>query len=217
MGVLILFHFPFLMMNNINKTEAAVFPLCQLLSLHDDYTSPVSSDYSEIIYIRSTFNCVNFVCRSIHKYKIPMKYLFTFKLVILHIIWNPRIQVSTNMSNVVKPRNFVPTKLNDFTVLWLYLCVMSAPVPPWSRLTWTRASRTAMPPCGSSSTTSSPRPKTGWNHSKTTLHVLIAWLVWFFPPFCTLIQASKNPLDRSLQDKWLWRNVLKPAQISIHI
>jgi len=25
--------------------------------------------------------------------------------------------VSTNMSNVLKPRNFVPTKLNDFTVV----------------------------------------------------------------------------------------------------
>jgi len=29
----------------------------------------------------------------------------------LHIIWNLQIQVSTNMSNVVKPWNFVPINL----------------------------------------------------------------------------------------------------------
>ena len=34
----------------------------------------------------------------------------------MHIIWNPRLNVSTNMSNVVKPQKFVPTELNDFTV-----------------------------------------------------------------------------------------------------
>ena len=30
---------------------------------------------------------------------------------------NPRIQVSTTMSVIVKPRNFMPTEINDFTVL----------------------------------------------------------------------------------------------------
>jgi len=35
---------------------------------------------------------------------------------LLHIIWNPQIQVPTYMSNVVKPWNYMPTKLNDFTV-----------------------------------------------------------------------------------------------------
>jgi len=34
----------------------------------------------------------------------------------LHIIWNPWIQASLNMFNVIKEWNFVPTKLNDFTV-----------------------------------------------------------------------------------------------------
>jgi len=36
---------------------------------------------------------------------------------LLHITWNLQIQVSTNMPIVGKPRNFVPMKLNDFTVL----------------------------------------------------------------------------------------------------
>jgi len=68
--------------------------------------------------------------RAIHELKIPTKYLFT--LIILHIILNPRIEVSTNMSNVVKPQGFVSTKLNDFTVFLLniqvlhYLCTRAA-------------------------------------------------------------------------------------------
>ena len=66
------------------------------------------------IYISWTFILVHFVSRAIYDFKIPTKFLFT--LIILHIISNPQIQVSTNMSNVVKPQNFVPTKLNDFTV-----------------------------------------------------------------------------------------------------
>jgi len=53
--------------------------------------------------------------RAIHKFKTAMKYMY-FILVILQIIWNPQIQGSTNTSNVIKARNFVPTKLNDFTV-----------------------------------------------------------------------------------------------------
>jgi len=47
--------------------------------------------------------------RTIHEYKITMKYLFT--LVIFNIILNPQIQMSTNMSIVVKPRNLVSSKL----------------------------------------------------------------------------------------------------------
>jgi len=47
--------------------------------------------YCEIINIRWTF-FVFFVGSAIHKFKIPLKYLFT--LVILHIIWNPWIQAS---------------------------------------------------------------------------------------------------------------------------
>jgi len=38
-------------------------------------------------------------------------YKILIHLVILHIMWNPQIQVSTNMFNVVKPGNFVPTIL----------------------------------------------------------------------------------------------------------
>ena len=60
------------------------------------------------------FNFVYFVGRTHFKFKIPTKKLFT--LVVLHIICNPPIQVSTNMSSIVKPRNVMPTKLNDFTV-----------------------------------------------------------------------------------------------------
>ena len=36
------------------------------------------------------------------------------------IIYNSQIQVSTNMSIVVKPQNFEPMKLNDFTVRSLF-------------------------------------------------------------------------------------------------
>jgi len=72
-------------------------------------------NYSEIIFIHWTFNFVYLVGRTIHELKIPMKYLFT--LVIFNIIWNPQIEVFTNMSIIVKPQNLVPMKLNDFTVL----------------------------------------------------------------------------------------------------
>ena len=41
-----------------------------------------------------------------------------YSLIVMLIIWNSRIQVSTNMSNVVKPWNVVPTKLNDFPVIY---------------------------------------------------------------------------------------------------
>jgi len=71
--------------------------------------------YSETIFICWTFNFIYFIGRTIHKFKIPTKYLFTE--VVFKIIWNPQIQVSTSMSIVVKPRNLVPTKYNDFTVL----------------------------------------------------------------------------------------------------
>ena len=54
--------------------------------------------------------------RAIHELKIPTKYLVTYIIVTVHIIWNQRLKVSTNMSNVVKPQKFVPTELNDFTV-----------------------------------------------------------------------------------------------------
>jgi len=69
-----------------------------------------------MINIRWTFNLVYFVDRAIHEFKIPTKNLYTW--VILHIIWNPQIQVFTNMFNVDKPWNFMPMKLNNFTVVW---------------------------------------------------------------------------------------------------
>jgi len=77
--------------------------------------------YCEIINIRWTFNFVYFVDRAIYEFKIPMKYVFT--LDILHITRNTQNQVSTNMSNDVKPRNFVPTELNDFAVTFI-ACVI---------------------------------------------------------------------------------------------
>jgi len=53
--------------------------------------------------------------RAIRIFKIPTKHLFT--LVTLPIIWKSQIPVSTNMSIVIKPQNFMPIKLNDFTEL----------------------------------------------------------------------------------------------------
>ena len=67
--------------------------------------------YCQVIFIYWT---LTFVGRTIYKFNVTIKYLFTS--VILNIIWNPRIQVSINMSIIINPRNFAPTKLNDFTV-----------------------------------------------------------------------------------------------------
>jgi len=44
------------------------------------------------------------------------KFFIYFKKILLIINLTSTNQVSTNMSTVVKPRNFVPMKLNDFTV-----------------------------------------------------------------------------------------------------
>jgi len=57
---------------------------------------------------------MNFGVTTIQEFKILKKYLFN--LVIFHIILNPRIQVSTIMSIVVKQQKFVPMELNDLTV-----------------------------------------------------------------------------------------------------
>jgi len=73
--------------------------------------------YCKIIIIRWKFHFMYFVGRAIHKFNISIKYLFT--LVIYHTLWNLRIKVSTNMSSIVKLRNCVPMKLNDFTVGFL--------------------------------------------------------------------------------------------------
>jgi len=70
--------------------------------------------YCETIRICWTYNFVFFVGKTIHEFMIRTKYLFT--LVILQIIWNSWIQVSTNMSNGINPRIFVPKILNSFTV-----------------------------------------------------------------------------------------------------
>jgi len=80
------------------------------------FLSNLLTNYCEHIFIRWTFIFVFFDGRAIHEYKIPTKYLFT--LVMLHIIWNLRIQVSMNMPIFVKPWNFVPMKLNAFTVVY---------------------------------------------------------------------------------------------------
>jgi len=85
----------------------SLFKFCVLKSLYRIYW--------EIIFIHWTFNFVFFMGRAIHEFKIPTKYLFTSFL--LHIIRNPRTQVSTNLSIAVTPPNFVPIKLNDFTVI----------------------------------------------------------------------------------------------------
>jgi len=71
-------------------------------------------EYCEIIFICWTFNFMYFVGGAIYEFKILLKYLFV--LIILSMIWNSRIQVSTNMSIVFKPWNFVPMKLHYFTV-----------------------------------------------------------------------------------------------------
>jgi len=44
-----------------------------------------------------------------------------FTLVRLHIICNPRNQLSARMTSIVNLRNFMPMKLNDFTVVYFNL------------------------------------------------------------------------------------------------
>jgi len=66
-------------------------------------------------YLLNILFCVFLVHMAIHKFKIPTNVLFKYK-VMMHIIWNPKIQMSMNMSIVIKPWNFVPMKLNAFTV-----------------------------------------------------------------------------------------------------
>jgi len=66
------------------------------------YLSTTNCLYCEIIFSCWTCSLVYFMGRTIQEFKIQMKYFFT--LVIFNIIWNPWMQVSTNMSNVVKPR-----------------------------------------------------------------------------------------------------------------
>jgi len=75
-------------------------------------------------YICWPFNFLVFICRAINKFKIPTKYLFP--LVILHIIWNPQIQVSTN--HRIKPRNFVHMKLKWFHSI--YICISESAMYP---------------------------------------------------------------------------------------
>ena len=86
----------------------------------------VSFEICKNIFICWTFNFVFFMVRAIHK--LP-KYLFIF--VILHIIWNPRIQVSTNMSIMVKPQNYVAMKRNNCTGVRPGVCGRC-----WQRWLW---------------------------------------------------------------------------------
>jgi len=71
----------------------------------------------EIICFLWTFNFEYSVGRAIHQFKIPTKYLFN--LVILHIIWNQRMYVSTKISKVVKPRYLMPSKFIYFHNVFL--------------------------------------------------------------------------------------------------
>ena len=69
---------------------------------------------SEIIYICCTFNFVYFIGSAIYEFKTPTEY---FKgHLFLSKTKKTQIWFSTNISIVVKPRNFVPMILNDFTV-----------------------------------------------------------------------------------------------------
>jgi len=71
--------------------------------------------YFEIIFIRWTFNFVFFMGSAIHKFKFSPKRELT--LVILRIIWNPQIQVSTNMPSLMVSWNFVPMNIEMISQL----------------------------------------------------------------------------------------------------
>ena len=89
------------------------FPGLFIRNFSPTFLLPLSC-YCEIIFMRWTFNLMYFVGRTFHKLKISMKYIFPS--VIFHKIWKTQIYVSRNMSIIVKPRNLVPTKWNNFTV-----------------------------------------------------------------------------------------------------
>jgi len=61
--------------------------------------------YCEIIFICWTFNFLYFVGRTVNKFKRPMKFLSNYFCVLFE---NPRIQVTKNMSIIVKPKWFQP-------------------------------------------------------------------------------------------------------------
>jgi len=82
------------------------------------YTSEITTLILWIFFI-GTFNFVYLDGRVGFNPRIKdpnKKYLFTSA--ILYKIKYQRIQVSDDMFIVINPRNFVPTKLNDFTVFW---------------------------------------------------------------------------------------------------
>jgi len=96
---------------NHTSIKPQYFYVCNTLCSIKEIYCTVKS----FIFIGHSISCISWVGQSTNLTKL----LFT--LVILHLVWNPQIQMSTNMSNVVKPRNFMPTKLNDFTVFIMKL------------------------------------------------------------------------------------------------
>ena len=91
-------------------------PLLITLLRQPFYEFILDTGMHKLFWIQWTFNFMFFMGMANHKLKIPTTYLSTLHVVILCIIWNLLILMSTNMSISVKPWNFVPKKLNDFTV-----------------------------------------------------------------------------------------------------
>jgi len=91
--------------------------------------------YCEIIFlIRHLISCTLWVGQSMNFRCQPNIYLIKYFCVLFE---NPWTQVSTNMSIIVKPRNCVPTKLNDFTVIslfqhWMVVDFSIKVIRPWA-------------------------------------------------------------------------------------
>jgi len=70
-------------------------------------------EYREIIFIHWLYNFRVFHWKDNPQIQTPNKFLFTLEKKKKR---NPHIQMSTNMSIVAHQQNFMPMKLNEFTV-----------------------------------------------------------------------------------------------------
>jgi len=77
---------------------------------YDSNNYAVLSRYCEIIFIRQTFNIVYFMGRTMDDFNIQLKFHHQFSNI------NDNLK-SANMPIVIKLRNLVPMKFNEFKVI----------------------------------------------------------------------------------------------------
>jgi len=117
---------------------------CQLKG---DLERPTGLDFFVGIYMSYTYTCtlkpflfVGYLisCISLVGQSMNLRFQWNIYLIKYFCVLNEnqRIQVSTYMSIILKPWNFVPLKLNDFTVI-LADAVSTLISMQWTKLIWT--------------------------------------------------------------------------------